>query len=142
MKLQLTKDNENTIQGYKTIVYTDPNKISELNGIINNSCEYILANTILDDFEIEQHPNILGVLVSKLRLGGTIVIIGHDFNTISKAFLNHEMSIGEVSNLIKNKKSINTALNVIKSLSQIGLNISSIKYNQYLYEIVALRETQ
>lgn len=140
MKLQLSRDSDSVIEGFKTIDYSDPNKINELNEVIQNSCEYILANTVLDDFEIEESTKIMGTLVSKLRLGGSIVVIGHDINTLSKAVVDQQVGPEQISQLIKNKRSISTALNIVSLLSSMGLSISSVKYNQHLYEIAATRE--
>lgn len=139
MKLQLVKDDSNTIDGFKTISYTDPNKINEINDIVNNSCEYILANTVLDDFEIEESPKIVFALVSKLRIGGNIVLLGHDINVLAKALLNNDIGSNEMSAYLKDKRSISTALNTVTLLRDHGLEIVSVKYNSYLYEIFAKR---
>lgn len=140
MKLQLTRDTSNLIDGFKTILYTDPSKVNEINEVINNSCEYILANTILDDFDITESPNIVSTLVGKLRIGGSIVLLGHDIHILAKMLVNNDIGAGEISDLIKNKRSINTALNVISLLEDNGLKIINVKYNNFLYEIVAKRD--
>ena len=140
MKIQLTKSESNIIDGFKTIVYTDPSKINDINTIINNSCEYILANTILDDFEISESQNIVNMLVSKLRIGGSIVILGHDIQMLAKMLISNDIGVGDISDLIKDKKSINTALNIILLLESNGLTVVSFTYNKFLYEITAKRE--
>lgn len=139
MKLQLIRDDNNVIDGFKTISYSDPNKINELNDIVSNSCEYILANTVLDDFEIEESPKIVFALVSKLRIGGSIVLLGHDINILAKALINNEIGPNEMSAYVKDKRSVSTALNTVSLLRDHGLEIVSVKYNSYLYEIFAKR---
>jgi hypothetical protein len=140
MKIQLTKNGKSNIEGFHTIMYDDPSKINELTGIVNNSCEYILANTILDDFEITESPKIVALLVSKLRLGGSLVLVGHDMQMLAKSLIDNFIGVGEISDLIKDKRSISTALNTIAIAEENGLKISTVKFNNYMYEIVCVRE--
>lgn len=140
MKIQLTKNEQSNIEGFHTLIYKDLSQLNQLSNIVNNSCEYILANTILDDFEITESPKIINMLVSKLRLGGHLVVMGHDIQMIAKSLIDNAISVVEISELIKDKKSISTALNTILMLEQAELKISTIKFNHNLYEIISVRE--
>jgi CTP synthase (UTP-ammonia lyase) len=140
MKLQLIRNIENAIDGFHSILYTDPAKINDLNNITTHSCEYILGNSVLDDFDISDSDKIVYTLITKLRLGGTLILNGHDINILAKSILNKTIESKTFSDIIKEKRSINTALNVMKMLESNGLKISTVKYSDYIYEIVSIRE--
>ena len=140
MKLQLIKKDDSIIQGFETIIYTDPNQVNKINEIINNSCEYIIANTILDDFEIEQSNNIVGVLENKLRINGVLILSGNDSKILCNMLLSNKITVEDFSKVISDVKSISTAIDTMAKLESAGLKISDIKFNKYRYEITCVRE--
>jgi uncharacterized protein YkuJ len=54
--------------------------------------------------------------------------------------LNKTIEVGAFSEIIKEKRSMNTALNVLRMLENNGLKIVNVKYSDHVYEITSIRE--
>jgi hypothetical protein len=139
MKIQLYKEGENCIDGYVSILYSQEDKLSNLEKVINNSCEYIIANNVTDFFAKEYFDIILNLLVSKLRIGGTLVITGLDINLLSKNILNGNTSLDDASNAVSQISSVNTMYNLIEKLEFKNLKVDIAKFMNNNYEIFCTR---
>ena len=137
MKILIHDEKETCIDGCLSITYSS---LEKLNDIIDNSCEYILANNIFDKFLEKDSEAVLNILIQKLRLNGVLIISGADIKIISRAIYNDLMTVKEVSDIISDKKSINHALNVIEKLESKRLKIVTTKIVDYNYEIFCTRQ--
>lgn len=136
MKIHIHDEKEQGIEGCKSITYQ---KLEDLNLVIDNSCEYILANNIFDQFPADDFDSILKILIQKLRLNGTLVISGTDIKLLSKAIYNELIDNKEASKIIANKKSMDSAINVIEKLENKKLKIITTKILNHNYEIFCAR---
>lgn len=137
MKIHIHDEKENCIDGCVSITY---NSLEKLNDVINNSCEYIFANNIFDKFLEQDFDLVLNLITQKLRLNGTLIVSGADIKIISRAIHNDLMDLKEISNIISDKKSINSALNVISKLESKNLKIITAKILGCNYEIFCVRQ--
>jgi hypothetical protein len=137
MKIHIHDEKESCIEGCLSITY---NSLEKLNDVIDNSCDYIFANNIFDKFLIENFDSVLNLITQKLRLNGTLIVSGADIKLISRAIYNDLMDLTQVSTIISDKKSINSALNVIEKLESKNLKIITTKILGYNYEIFCTRQ--
>jgi hypothetical protein len=137
MKIQILNNTNSVIEGYQHFVIKD--ETVDLSTLSDNECEYILANEVLDSVSLENIGNLVGSIVKKLRLGGTIVIGGTDIRLFSKSVVNNLLKEVEASNLLKDKLSMTTPDGVISLLSQLGLNVQTCILAGIHYEITATR---
>jgi hypothetical protein len=63
MKIHIHDEKESCIDGCLSITY---NLLEKLNDIIDNSCDYILANNIFDKFLEKDSEAVLNILIQKL----------------------------------------------------------------------------
>jgi DUF1009 family protein len=142
MNIQLCQINDKTIEGFTKVIYSEAEKLTNLEPILDNSCEYILANNVLDDFEIGYYQEIINSLIKKLRLNGALVLSGVDINIFSKNITQNLISLEDASNLIRNKKSMNSLSNIINFIESKGIKVVSAKFIGANYEIFCKREIQ
>lgn len=138
MKLQIVNNGQEKIGGYETATIEKPNDI-DLNNIVTNSCESILASDVVDMF----HPNnikpLCQVLVQKLRLNGELVLGGTEVRLFAKNLINGLLTPTEASNMVTNIYSMSCVDTVKETLESLGLSISSIHMDGVHYEIKAVR---
>jgi len=137
MKLQIVKTDDEKIENYQHIqCYGTP---LDLSSIADNECEEILAGDLLDMYTIDMLPALVQQLVSKLRIGGKIVLGGTEFSVLAKHIVNGGFTAEAVSNIIASKKSL-TDISIIKNaLKQLGLNILSTSISGIHCEVTAKR---
>lgn len=137
MKLQIVKTDDEKIENYQHIqCYGTP---LDLSSIADNECEEILAGDLLDMYTIDMLPALVQQLVSKLRIGGRIVLGGTEFSVLAKHIVNGGFTAEAVSNIIASKKSL-TDISIIKNaLKQLGLNILSTSISGIHCEVTAKR---
>ena len=135
MKLQIVKTDDEKIENYQHIqCYGTP---LDLSSIADNECEEILAGDLLDMYTIDMLPALVQQLVSKLRIGGRIVLGGTEFSVLAKHIVNGGFTAEAVSNIIASKKSL-TDISIIKNaLKQLGLNILSTSISGIHCEVTA-----
>lgn len=137
MKLQIVKTDDEKIENYQHIqCYGTP---LDLSSIADNECEEILAGDLLDMYTIDMLPALVQQLVSKLRIGGRIVLGGTEFSVLAKHIVNGGFTAEAVSNIIASKKSL-TDISIIKNaLKQLGLDILSTSISGIHCEVTAKR---
>ena len=137
MKLQIVKTDDEKIENYQHIqCYGTP---LDLSSVADNECEEILAGDLLDMYTIDMLPALVQQLVSKLRIGGKIVLGGTEFSVLAKHIVNGGFTAEAVSNIIASKKSL-TDISIIKNaLKQLGLNILSTSISGIHCEVTAKR---
>ena len=111
MKIHIHDEKEVCIDGCMSVTY---NTLEKLNQVIDNSCEYILANNLFDHLSIENFNPVLDLLLTKMRLNGVLVVSGIDIKLLAKDIINDIASTEDISNIVYNLKSVNTLLNVLE----------------------------
>lgn len=138
MKLQIINNGQEKIGGYEVATVEKPNEI-DLNSIITNSCETIIASDVVDMF----HPNnikpLCQVLLQKLRLNGELTIGGTEVKLFAKNLINGLLTPNEAANMATSIYSMSSVDTVKETLESLGLNISSIHMDGVHYEIKAVR---
>lgn len=137
MKLHILKQGQEPVKGYETVFVQNDNL--SLEHVSNNECEFILAPDIMDSFSAAARNQLVGGLVSKLRMGGTLVIGGTHVRLFSKAVLNGMLSHDQASDIIGSLRSMSYPQDVVTSLENLKLTINSVTMDGLHYEIKAVR---
>jgi hypothetical protein len=137
MKIQVAKMSGDIIEGYNHIVVSD-NHINYMD-ISDNECIEILANDVLDSFTDDKIQDCIVSLVSKLRLGGKLVIGGKDLRLFCKSVLNGLVSRGEASSVLQNTNSMPSLKEITPIIERTGLKILSTQLSGIHFEVVAQR---
>tara|TARA_B100002019_G_scaffold98716_3_gene85044 strand:- start:1602 stop:2033 length:432 start_codon:yes stop_codon:yes gene_type:complete len=137
MRVQVAKMGVETIQGYQHVVCSD-NYINFMD-ISDNECTEILANDILDCFSVEKIAECLQLIVSKLRLGGSVVVGGKDARLFSKAVINGQVKEQEASQIINSVNSMSSVGTIAGFIQGLGLDISSTQIAGIHFEVKATR---
>lgn len=139
MKLQLIKDQSESIEGFKTVLTTNFMPPS-LNDVIDNSCENIIIGDVLDLYSQEVRNNVLVSIVKKLRLNGEVFVSGVEARSLCKMFSNNYLKTNNLSDIISNIGSIMELDEINNILESCGLEVETSKINGYKYEIRARRK--
>lgn len=123
------------------LVYVDKEEVEQ------NSCTEIVATDILDFIPHTSIVNTLKVYSSKLRHGGKIIIGGTSANVLLKNFLNGDINLKELNDLIfgKNehtwdlKRSLNDVYVISALLQKEGLKITKKNIHQSGFIVEAVR---
>jgi len=138
MKLQIVTDQKTAIKGYKTFLFNDLNSLSE--EITDNQCEEILAPDTVNLFSQENVFDFLGLLISKLRLNGTLTVSGIDPRLFCKGVLNGLLTQPIMNTLVLQSKSM-LDIDLVKQFFQKnGLQIERSTMSGLNYEITARRK--
>lgn len=138
MKLQLIRDKSEEIQGYKSVLSTSfmpPN----LDDVIDNSCELISLNDVLDLYDKETRNSILSSVLKKLRLNGEIFVSGTEPKSLCKMYINNILSTENFSANLSITNSVLELGQAVSLLEQVGLSVQTSTINGYKYEIRAKR---
>lgn len=138
MKLNVVLSEDRFITGYNNILLQ--NLANESQTIINNSCNEILAMNILDYIDDEHITQLLGLFISKLRLGGKLYISGINLDTVARGLLGKTLAEKEFNQIIKNIKSLRSRKTVIDLLKSANLVIETAITKGNIYEITATRQ--
>jgi hypothetical protein len=137
MKVNLTKEINNGIDGYKNILYIQNN--IDLNELFDNEAEIILANEILDYFSIDNIKELVYKVCGKLRLNGKLIIGGTDLSLFCKMVSNDLIDKDTANKYLQDRQSM-VEMSYIKSLLEsVGLKIETFHYSGMTYEITAIR---
>ncbi len=136
--VQISADAANGIVGYDQIVVT-PNQSISMDEYSDNSCESIFAPDILDSYSIDNHQPLMGLLVKKLRLGGSMVVGGTNMSSFCKSFTNGVMSEQDCSNVVTKAISMTSPLSVEKIARTLGLEIESVSIDGLHFELKVKR---
>lgn len=138
MKLQIIRKEQEGIQGYQVVKIEKPNSL-ELSHIINNSCEVILAPDAVDSFNNALLQQVCNLIVSKLRLGGELILGGTDIRFFAKYVSNGILSPSEACDIVCSAHSMSTADMIKEQFDKLNLKIVSIHMDGLHYEVKAVR---
>lgn len=138
MKLQIIRKEQEGIQGYQLVKIDKPNSL-ELSHITDNSCEIILASDAMDSFNNSLLQKVCQSLVSKLRLGGELVLGGTDVRFFAKYTTNGALTAKEACDIVCSAYSMSTADMVREELEKLNLKVVSIHMDGLHYEVKAVR---
>lgn len=139
MKLQITRPEQDTIEGYEIVKISQPNTL-ELSHIVDNSCEVILAADIADSFVPDSLGQVCQALVNKLRLGGEISIGGTDIRFFAKYITNGIINSADACKLVNAAFSMSTSETIVKELEKLNLQILTVHMDGLHYEVKAIRK--
>jgi hypothetical protein len=137
MKVQIVTNQEDAIQGYINYNIRDIGVMSS--SLANNECEQILALNTLSLFSEEEVANFLGVLISKLRINGELIVSGIDQTLFCKSVLNESLDQTSANRVIAQSKSMLKMDSVKNFLTSGGLKLEQYRFNGINYEIRAKR---
>lgn len=138
MKLQIIRKDQEGIKGYELAKIEQPNSL-ELSHIVDNSCESILASDAMDSFNNSIVGKLCQLLVSKLRLGGELVLGGTDIRFFAKYTANGVLTPKEACDIVCSAYSMSTADMVREELEKLNLRVVSIHMDGLHYEVKAVR---
>jgi len=137
MKIHIVKPGQQAIENFKKVECLD-NSV-DLSEISDNECELIMANDIIDSFDIPNIEGLLKSLISKLRINGTIIVGGTDVRLLCKNVINDQISEVEASRIISGLKSATNLESMRASLMNTGLNFVSSQISGIHYELTMKR---
>lgn len=139
MKIHLVKNEKEAIKGYRAVLYSAGKAINNLDTLSDNECEFILAQSLIDDFSVNQSGEVVLALLKKLRVNGTIVVGGTSLRVFCKSVFNGSINETDASEMIKDKLSMSNPETIISMLQGYGLKIQSSRIVGTHYEITAVR---
>jgi len=137
MKLQIVNKNQEHIEGF-TVITTKGSEI-DLSSVVDNQCELIFAPDVMDTFPVSSLQELVKGLISKLRLGGEIVLGGTDIRLFCKAVSNAQVPYGDASQMIGACSSMTTPDMTADLLKAFQLSVQNIHINGLHYEVKAKR---
>lgn len=138
MKLQIIRKEQEPIVGYEIVKIQQPNSLG-LAHIVDNSCESILASDAVDSFNNSTLSQLCQLLVSRLRLGGELVLGGTDIRFFAKYVCNGILTPNEACDIVCAAHSMSTADMVREELEKLNLKVISIHMDGLHYEVKAVR---
>ena len=137
MKIHVVRPQQEAIKNFKKVICF--NSSIDLSEIADNECDVIMANDAVDMFTIDKLQELLGLLASKLRLNGELVIGGTDIRILCKNVINDQIDETTASQIISQLQSA-TSLQVLRGLAQeMGLNVVSTQLSGTHYELTIKR---
>ena len=137
MKLNITSDPSKSISGYKNIFVVN-NDNFDVSGIVNNCCSEIICNAI-DYIPYGVTENLLKAIILKLRLGGSLIVTGLNFDNICRYYISDTISEKDVSDMLEHIKSVRSRNRLCSFLKSLGLTIEYSISKGNIYEISATR---
>ena len=137
-KVQITPVGKESIEGY-TQIAVQPNEGISMDEFNDNSCDSILASDILDSYALQNHQPLLNLMVSKLRLGGDLVVGGTCIGAFCRTALTGVISHNEASNMIGQTSSMSEPNIVRGHIEGLGLKVESVHIDGLHFEVKAKR---
>ena len=136
-KLHIVPQGAQGIDGYDKVEVI--NGSADLSPYAMNECDFILASDILDEVQIDNIPQFIQILESRMRRGSKLVIGGTDIRLLSRAIIRGDLAADEANRLMYRGRSC-LDLNSVKGiLSSLNLKISTTSFQGFRYELEAIR---
>lgn len=137
MNIYLTKDDSKKIENFTNIKLQNFQK--EIEQVINNSCENIVADDIIDFISSDSIPVLISALIQKLRINGKLFITGIELGVLCRHTISEVVSDKDYSSVISSRASLSFVDNIINLLKDNKLNIETSTIKGLRYEITATR---
>lgn len=112
--------------------------VNDIDKVVDASIDSIRLGSVLDF--IEDRDNLLQVIVSKLRYGGEIELLGTDIYDVARGLHHAELDLDDAHKLLYgNRQSTDTLQNVVHALQQLGLEVKIKRIHKYVYYVKAIR---
>tara|TARA_B100002019_G_scaffold210438_1_gene183127 strand:+ start:9649 stop:10065 length:417 start_codon:yes stop_codon:yes gene_type:complete len=138
MKVQIVLTDEDKIEGFTAIELKDLGVAME--DISDNKCEFIVATKVMNILRPEQIEDFIGLLTSKLRRGGSLVVSGIETKVLCKMIVNDIVREETLNNIVSQCNSAIPMKSCLDLLSKKGLKINNASINGVEYEISAKRD--
>jgi hypothetical protein len=137
MKLYISENIDKAIEGFTIIpiVYGE----LDLSGVPDNAASTIVATDAIDTIKMENIGIFIASIARKMRLNSELYISGLDIYALNKALLNGSITLSEFNELAKNKQGFYSGKYILDLLQSNGVNIKSMVYKGYYYELSATR---
>jgi hypothetical protein len=136
MKIYVTKD-DSKIENFTNIKLQ--NLTQDIPDIVNNSCEDIVLNDVIDFIPYSEIGNLLKLIVSKLRMKGRLIITGTELGLISRGVISGDISSEQYSLHMAGRLSSNFMHIIVDVLSKLNLKTELASTKGIIYEIIATR---
>jgi hypothetical protein len=137
MKIHITENIENIIEGYKMapIIYgkVDIDKYSD------NSVTEIIAIDAIGSIPTELLSNFLDQVVKKMRMGCTMTIGGIELGLLARNVVNGKINSEAFNGLVFKNRSIFSSVDIVNMLTQRNLVIDNVNIIGNNYEIKTSR---
>jgi|688.fasta_scaffold00123_65 hypothetical protein len=130
----------NHIENFINIDATSDKLEAELKRISASSCSNIIISESINYLNYDESKTTLVEIISKLRKGGNISISTVDFDAISTNFINGDIDIPYLCNILSSIKSIIPNQHVISLVKDHNVKIISIEKRDFLFIIRGYRE--
>ena len=137
MKIHVLRPDQQAIENFTRVNIS--NNLVDLTQLSDNECELILANDAIDSYSIDRVAELVQSLVSKLRLGGELVLGGTSIRLFCKQVLNSQLDEQQASQIIGSVASLTSPQPLVQALSSMGLEILESTMSGIHYEVKAKR---
>ena len=137
MKIHVLRPDQQAIENFTRVNIS--NNLVDLTQLSDNECELILANDAIDSYSIDRVAELVQSLVSKLRLGGELVLGGTSIRLFCKQVLNSQLDESQASQIVGSVASLTSPEPLVQVLSSMGLEIVEASMSGIHYEVKAKR---
>lgn len=138
MKIHVVRPDQQAIENFTRVNIS--NNLVDLSQLSDNECELILANDAMDSYSIDRAGELIQSLISKLRLGGELVVGGTSIRLFCKQVLNSQLDEKQASQIIGSVASMTSPEPLVEALSVMGeLDIVDVSLSGIHYEVKAKR---
>ena len=138
MKIHVVRPDQQAIENFTRVNIS--NNLVDLSQLSDNECELILANDAMDSYSIDRAGELVQSLISKLRLGGELVVGGTSIRMFCKQVINSQLDEKQASQIIGSVSSMTSPEPLVEALSVMGqLEIVDVSLSGIHYEVKAKR---
>lgn len=138
MRIQVVKNTEDALGGIESLVIEN-DKVPKLSAVVSNSCTVVILDKSLDLLSYESAVQCISESLTKVRLGGEIIINGLCLDSLCNLYKSDQLDIHEINKVLFELKSIQNYNNMLYTLEQSGFNVEVFSKNGIYYEIKAKR---
>jgi len=114
--------------------------LSEVGSLDDGAYKEIFVGSCLDF--IEQRDTFVQELVKKIRYGGKIIITGSDLYEVSRAAMNRNLTLEQITSLLYGGRySISSIFDMVDMVRELGLKVINKRVDDFKYTIIAERPT-
>jgi len=137
MKIHITENIENIIEGYKMapIIY---GKV-DIDKYPDNSLTEIIAIDAIGSIPVELLSNFLDQVVKKMRMGCTMTIGGVELGLLARNIVNGKINSETFNGLVFKNRSIFSSVDIVNMLTRRNLVIDNVNIIGNNYEIKTSR---